>query len=86
MWHAGFGPHAAMMGSGSFFWQAFGLHSLGLLVFVGLLVWGISAMNRWHSDKPNHFGGSALDLLGRRYAGGEISRDDYLSMKKELEG
>ncbi len=30
-------------------------------------------------------GETALDILQRRYARGEITRDEYLSMKRDLE-
>jgi len=38
---------------------------------------GMMAMDSRHTD-------SALDILKRRYAGGEISREEYEAKKKEL--
>ena len=32
-----------------------------------------------------HGGENAKDILARRYASGEISREDYQQMKKDLE-
>jgi len=57
------------------------------IVVIALIIWAIVAA----SQSPGKAGssgsseGSAMDILNKRYASGEINRDEYLSMKKDLE-
>jgi len=56
------------------------------IVVIGLIVWAVIAATqnsaKAASSEPPE--GSALDILNNRYARGEISRDEYLDMKKDL--
>ena len=72
MMHYGFGY------GGMFMWIIF-------LVVVGLLVYFIvySQKTKGQTSTQNE---SPLDILKRRYAKGEIAREDYERMKKDLEG
>jgi putative membrane protein len=72
MMHYGFGY------GGMFMWIIF-------LVVVGLLIYFIIHSQKQKGQTPtqneNH-----LDILKRRYAKGEITKEEYERMKKELEG
>lgn len=78
MWASGWwGP-----GPWMFPWMfIFPLIFLGVVLFVVLRV-GSGSMcgGRRHRSDP-----SAREILDRRYARGEISRDEYQHMKKDLE-
>lgn len=65
-----------------------------MLLFWGLVIWGIFALVRGvsgHGGCCGHGGGrghgekSASDILKERYAKGEISKDEFDKMKKDLE-
>ena len=76
MW--GYGPfggffHAWWAAASSLFWIA---------VVVLAVVW-FSRVPR-HQGGPFWRGSAALDILEQRYARGEIGRDEYLQMKKDL--
>ena len=57
-----------------------------MVVFWAAVIVGIVFLIRWlilRSSLPEKHE-SALDILKRRYAGGEISREEYEQMKKDL--
>lgn len=80
MWNAAW--HDAMVSdafdcSGSMF----GFHGIGMFLVLGSIVLMTIFLVRRsssHRDDP------AAETLGRRYAAGEISADDYSRMKKDL--
>lgn len=55
---------------------------IGLLLLTALVL-GIVALLRYLSKSTNK---AALDTLKERYAKGEISREDFNQIKKDLEG
>ena len=71
-WMWGFG-----MGLGGLVMLAFWV---ALIVSVGLVIRTLGGGNRgrWH--------GTPIDVLKRRYAAGEITREQYEQMRKDLEG
>lgn len=80
MWGGGFG---------------FGFGWIFMLLFWGLVIWAIFALVRSgsghsccgghdHSEK-GHGEKTALDILKERYAKGEVSKEDFDRMKKDLE-
>lgn len=54
-----------------------------ILLFVGflLLIWIFASGHADHTDDP---GDSALDILNKRYAKGEITKKQYLEIKKDI--
>ncbi len=79
-----------MMGSGtmgSFGWMW--LMPVFGIVFVGLIVWAVAAAVRGTSQPSNSDSGSsrpdsALEVLKKRYARGEIDKEEYEEKKKDL--
>lgn len=68
-------------------WMMFG--GLGMLLFWGgiivLIVWGIKKLTgRGDSGSGTSEKRSPLDIARERYAGGEISREEFEQLKKDL--
>jgi putative membrane protein len=72
MMHYGFGY------GGMFMWIIF-------LIVIGLLLYFIVQAQKTKGRTPTQ-NESPLDILKTRYAKGEIAREDYERMKKDLEG
>ncbi|RMD94488.1 MAG: SHOCT domain-containing protein [Calditrichaeota bacterium] len=70
-WGMGWG-----MGFGWIFW----------LVIIGLIIWAIKAFsqNQRSQNQPGPPTESALDILKKRYARGEISFEEYEEKRKHL--
>jgi len=77
MWGGGQG-YGGMMGFGGFFGLLFWL--VLILVAVVLVKWLFSNSD----NRPHEL--SALEILNQRFAAGEISEEEYLRMKKRIEG
>lgn len=77
------------MGSG------FGFGWIVMIVFGGLIIWAIYALVRGNYGHRGCCGGqhkgneiksnNAFDILKERYAKGEISKEDFDKIKKDLE-
>lgn len=85
------GPHMMWgFGGGWFGW----LFMIAFWVLViAVIVWGVRLLTGrgggGSATQSRPAGGgaeSALEVLKRRYAAGEIDRDQYLAMRKDLEG
>jgi putative membrane protein len=55
------------------------------ILIIGLIVWGVAALirrssSRWDSGAIR----SALDIAKERYARGEINKDEFERIKKDL--
>lgn len=64
-----------------------GFMALAMLVFWGFVVWGIIALARGgghHHVEAMHGSDSSLEILKRRYASGEINKDEYEQKKKDI--
>jgi putative membrane protein len=72
MMHYGFGN------GGMFMWIIF-------LIVIGLLIYFVVQAQKTKGQTPTQ-NESPLDILKRRYAKGEIAREEYEKMKKDLEG
>jgi uncharacterized membrane protein len=59
-----------------------------LAIWAGLIALGIRLFRRMSArpawDGPSHFEPSPLDILKRRYAAGEISREQFEEMRRVL--
>ncbi len=76
-------------------WGGYGGYGMGIagglfmLVFWGLIIVGLILVVRWLWDQGRHrsgygAGNDPLDILKRRYARGEISKEDYDRIKQDL--
>lgn len=74
----------------------FGFGWIFMLIFWGLIIWAIFALIRGatgngfgyrgrHWDEHGRRGNDALDILKERYAKGEISKEEFEKMKKDLQ-
>lgn len=76
MGYGGFGAMGAFWGLGMV---------LGLLFWIGLVVlvvWGASGL--LGGQRPPARGETPLEILRRRYAAGELSRDEFEQAKRAL--
>ena len=74
-----------MMGGFSWGW----FMPIFMILFWGLIIWGIVALARGlsgssNSDSSSSRPDSALEVLKKRYARGEIDKEDYEEKKKDL--
>ncbi|MEE8146886.1 MAG: SHOCT domain-containing protein [Longimicrobiales bacterium] len=82
-----------MMGSGGtsgrgWAWGlGMGLAGLSMLAFWGALIVGIGLLFRALGGrrKEGHWRASPIDILKRRYAAGELSREQYEQMRQDVE-
>ncbi|MBI4498257.1 MAG: SHOCT domain-containing protein [Chloroflexi bacterium] len=58
-----------------------------MLAFWGALIVGVVLLVRWLVEATTASSGSesSLDILQRRYAAGEITREEYQQMRQVLE-
>ena len=81
-----------MMGWGGYGGYGMGMGIVGglfMLLFWGLIIVGSVLLVRWLWDQTHHGSGSGaaeapMDILKRRYARGEITKEDYDRMKQDL--
>ncbi len=72
----------------------FGFGWIFMFIFWGLVIWAIFALVRGVSGRGccghdhgenKHRENNALDILKERYAKGEVNKEDFEKMKKDLE-
>ena len=66
-------------------WGGMVFQLLFWLVLIGIIIWGVkyfSKYGRFQYSTVN--GGSALEILKKRYAKGEIDRKEYEEKKEDL--
>lgn len=63
-----------------------GFGMAGVVLFWALVIVGIVLLVRWMLDRSGGRGETALQILDKRYARGEINREEYDRMKRELGG
>jgi putative membrane protein len=83
------GPGGQMAGGGWSWGLLMALGGLSMLAFWGALIVGIVLLIRWASGPSvvhgNRSSESAIEILKRRYAAGEITGEEYEQMRKRLE-
>ncbi len=83
-WRYGYGMMGPWM-MGGFGWEGF--MPIIMIVFWGLVIWGIVALvrglSRGDADSATQ-ADSALEILKKRYARGEITKQEYEERKKDL--
>jgi putative membrane protein len=74
----------SMMGGIGFWW----LMPVLVVVFWGLVIWGLVTLVRSLGSSTGHTGSmhssSAVEILKERYARGEISKEEFEDKKKDL--
>ena len=80
-----FGP-GMMRGHGWRWGFGMGLGGLAMLAFWGVLIVGVVLFVRvLGGDTGHRWQRTPIDILKRRYAAGEITREQYEAMRKDLE-
>ena len=80
------GPGMMGRGSGWMWGAGMWLGGLAMLLFWGALIVGAVLVFRLLAGLPTGDGrASPLDIIKRRYASGEITREQYEQMRKDLE-
>ena len=75
-----------MSGRGWAWGLGMGLAGLSMLAFWGLLIVGVVLLVRaLGGRRRGHGSGSPIDILKRRYATGELSREQYEQMRRDIE-
>lgn len=73
-----------MMGFGFGYGMGFGL--ILMILFWGAIIWLVISLINAGTKKSEETSESALAILKKRYARGEVTREQYLEMEKELTG
>ena len=85
MWGLGGGYMSGMIGMMGYGWGSMVLIPIAFLVLIAIgayyLVTGSAGTSRSASNRSE----SALEMLKKRYAKGEITREQFLTMRTELE-
>jgi len=76
MWSHWGGPGWGMMGLG------FILMIIFWAVVIGLVVWGVRHYTRRQNNSTND---SAIEIARQRYAKGEITKEQFEQLKKDLQ-
>ncbi|HLF76023.1 MAG TPA: SHOCT domain-containing protein [Dehalococcoidia bacterium] len=69
------------MDDGMGWWMALG--SLWFVIFWAIVIWAIVRVTE-RSDRRQDTGESAIDILRRRYARGEIDKEQFDQMRHDL--
>lgn len=66
-------------------WGSWGIGWIFMVIFWGLLIVGLIFLIRYLTGTAKGTGGeSALDILKKRYARGEITKQEFEEKKKDL--
>ncbi len=69
-----------MMGGSGWWW----FMPILVIIFLGLIIWAVVALIRGQSGSQSTGADSALEVLKRRYARGDIDKEEYEQKKKDL--
>jgi len=64
---------------------SFGIYGAGILGLVLIIVGAVVPGNKRESTSTREVEDDAIDILEKRYAKGEISKEEFDKMKKDLE-
>ncbi len=59
---------------------------IDLILIVGVIAYALGWRPQFNPTKPGQTSRTPLELLNERYARGEISREVYEQMRRDLEG
>ena len=65
------------------FWMG-GMWIFPLIILVVILIFSFSVFKRGAGQTPPRDSASALDILRKRYAGGEITKEEFDRMKSDI--
>jgi len=85
MWGLGGGYMSGMMGMMGYGWGLMVLIPIAFLALIAIGVYYLVTGSIGRGRSVSNRGGRALEMLKERYAKGEITREQFLTMKKELE-
>jgi len=71
--------------NGGFPGQMFGFGGILMFAFWILVIWGIIRLMHIGRHQHPHAHHNAMEILKVRYAKGEITRDEFESMKKDIQ-
>jgi putative membrane protein len=54
------------------------------LILIGVIIWGVKSISERNQKSTRSSEGSALDILKKRYARGEIDKKEFEQKKKDL--
>ena len=82
----GWGNHMGFMGTGWSNHMGFMGGGWMMILWIGLLILAIIAMIRWVITPKNNLvvANNAQSILAERYAKGEITQEEFMKMKKQL--
>jgi len=74
------------MMNGYFGWGGMWIIWIIWLVIIASIIWIVASLvsRSRRNDEPKHSGESAMDILKKRYAKGEITKEQFEQMKKDL--
>jgi putative membrane protein len=65
-------------------WGWIGLGLVHMVVFWGLVILALVALVKWVGGSERPFPDRPIDILRARYAKGELTREQFEQMKREL--
>ena len=74
MWHFGEGMGWWMLFGGTWMFVFWG-------IVIGLIVWGVARLTRRNNDRRSD---DSLSIARERYARGEMSREEFEQIKKDI--
>lgn len=75
----------SMMYYNDFFFSHFFFGPFFMIVFWALIIWGIVSFMNHISRSPKNKSNSAEEILKDRYAKGELTREQFETMKKDIQ-
>jgi len=66
-------------------WGMMGLGGLIMLLFWVVIIFGIVALVKWLIGTSSSMGHRPLDILKARYAKGEITKEQFEQMRRDIE-